>query len=333
MLRNHRRHTSLLFILLVTLGTALVVAAGVVVVRTAPVVNRLVTLGSASSLDCGCQLGPQAGQTSAIIYGSALLALSGAIILVTLLRTLLLLRRTRRFVSHQAIRSPSPVLLNMARELGLTDRIRQVEGDEAEVFCAGLLKPIIFISRKTLTALDSDELQAVMTHEQQHLIQRDPLRIFLVDVLTLAWRWIPGMRSVLGEYRDSLELAADEAVLVTSGSLRRLGSALLKLLAISRWPRRMGTAPVTFFGTNERRIDQLLGQAVVRPRRRWVLVMVLISLGFIAAVSSASARVSAAVARVDQVTNGQCREMRQLCTAPIRTWVPAMSHIELVSSE
>lgn len=95
----------------------------------------------------------------------------------------------------------------------------------------------------------------------------------------------------------------------------------------------MGTAPVTFFGTNERRIDQLLGQAVVRPRRRWVLVMVLISLGFIAAVSSASARVSAAVARVDQVTNGQCREMRQLCTAPIRTWVPAMSHIELVSSE
>src|SRR5260370_4969725 len=74
----------------------------------------------------------------------------------------------------------------------------------------GLLRPRIVIERDLALRLDTRELNAVHAHEQAHARHRDPLRIWLAQLVSdLQW---PQPRAIarLASWRHALELSRDE---------------------------------------------------------------------------------------------------------------------------
>ena len=131
----------------------------------------------------------------------------------------------------------------------------------ALAFCAGLLRPRIYISTGTLDALDAAELEAVIAHEQHHVRKRDPLRIFAAGVLSDGLFFAPALRRLADRYAALAELAADRAAVRAHGD--DPGALASALLAFDRAdPAVVGIAP--------ERVDHLLGDTP-----RWDLPLAL----------------------------------------------------------
>lgn len=132
-----------------------------------------------------------------------------------------------------------------------------IDDPRPQAFCAGYLRPRIYVSTAALAMLDDGELAAVLAHEQHHARRRDPLRVLLTEVLSHALFFLPVMRRLRRRYGALAELAADEAAVGAVGDAAPLASALLAF-GESAQPGVVGIAP--------ERVDHLLGQ-----RPRWEL--------------------------------------------------------------
>jgi len=115
---------------------------------------------------------------------------------------------------------------------------RVIDDATPKAFCAGLLRPRIYISTGALDRLDAAELRAVLAHEAHHASHRDPLRLFLARVLADALFFLPVMRPLQGRYAMLAELAADEAAIGASGNPQPLASAMLAFGELNDTARR-----------------------------------------------------------------------------------------------
>ncbi len=52
-----------------------------------------------------------------------------------------------------------------------------IDDPRVEAFCAGLLRPRVYITSGALAVLDGQGLNAVLAHERRHASRRDPLRL------------------------------------------------------------------------------------------------------------------------------------------------------------
>lgn len=130
-------------------------------------------------------------------------------------------------------------------------------------FCAGLLRPRVYVSTGTLATLDDPELGAVVAHERHHARVRDPLRIFVVRVLADGLFFLPALRPLSRRYAALAELAADRAAVRASrDDVAPLASALLSFEAAD--PAVVGIAP--------ERVDHLTGE-----RAPWQLPVLLLA--------------------------------------------------------
>ncbi len=127
-----------------------------------------------------------------------------------------------------------------------------VELDQPLAFCAGYLRPRIFISQGTLDQLTSAELRAVLAHERHHVRRRDPLRRLVAQVLADSLFFVPILRRISERYAALGEVAADEAAVQSVPDRRSLASALLKFS--EREPVPAGVA-----GIHPERVDHLMG--------------------------------------------------------------------------
>lgn len=123
--------------------------------------------------------------------------------------------------------------------IGLTQQISEmyhqrdivvIHSDQPLAFTFGFLKPRIVLSTKLLNMLDKHEIEAVVLHENYHREHYDPLKMYLVSLLSSTLWFLPVLNRWLYDYRMMRELLADEAAIRTMGSQLELGSALLKLL-------------------------------------------------------------------------------------------------------
>ena len=130
-----------------------------------------------------------------------------------------------------------------------------------QAFCAGLLRPRIYLSTGALRALGAQELASVMAHEAHHARLRDPLRVLIARVLSDALFFLPAVRRLAVRYSALAELAADGAAVRARGT-RPLASALLAFEAAA--PAVVGIAP--------ERVDHLLGE-----RQSWELPLALMA--------------------------------------------------------
>jgi Peptidase family M48 len=121
-----------------------------------------------------------------------------------------------------------------------------------QAFCAGYLRPSVYVSRRTVELLGDAELDAVLAHEDHHRRVRDPLRIACGRVLSEALFFVPVLKSLCERYADVAELSADRAaVRASAGSEAPLASALLAFDE---------NAPPGTSGISPERVDSLLGQ-------------------------------------------------------------------------
>lgn len=106
--------------------------------------------------------------------------------------------------------------------------VRLFPSSRPQAFCAGLLRPRVFLSAAARERLSQAELRAVLAHEGHHVRRRDPLRLLVARILAAALFFVPALGRLERRYGELAELAADEAAVRTAGSAA-LASALLKL--------------------------------------------------------------------------------------------------------
>lgn len=161
-----------------------------------------------------------------------------------------------------------------------------VFADEApKAFCAGLLRPRIYVSTGAIAALADDELQAVLAHERHHARCRDPLRLLAARTAGDALFFLPAVRRLADRYAALAELAADRAAVDAGGGGRRSLAAALLAFDTATSPAVVGIAP--------ERVDSLLGDG---PAWQLPLALMASALVVLTAIAVVAARVAEASA-------------------------------------
>jgi Zn-dependent protease with chaperone function len=180
---------------------------------------------------------------------AVLLVLAGlglAVVTILVLACWRQLRAYRHFVGDVRVLGPLP---------GHPD-VTVIADQTPQAFCAGYLRPRIYVSAGALELLASDELAAVVLHEKHHLSARDPLRLGCARVLSEALFFLPALRPLSDRYSELAEQRADEAaILAAGGATAPLASALLAFEA---------GAPGGSAGISPERVDSLLGKSTRR---------------------------------------------------------------------
>jgi hypothetical protein len=126
-----------------------------------------------------------------------------------------------------------------------------VRDERPQAFCAGYLRPRVFVSTAIARSLAAAELDAVIAHEAHHRLRRDPLRIAAARALCDALFFLPALRRLTERYCALAELSADEAAVDRhGGDPAALASAMLRVGGVDD-PAVVGIAP--------ERVDHLLG--------------------------------------------------------------------------
>jgi hypothetical protein len=139
-----------------------------------------------------------------------------------------------------------------------------------QAFCAGYLRPRIYISSGAVGRLPGAQLEAVVAHERYHARRRDPLRILLARVLGDCLFFMPVLRRLADRYGALSELAADEE------AVRRAGAGTLAAALLAFGERG---SPAVVVGIARERVDHLLGEGP-----RWELPVSLLAGSLVAIV-------------------------------------------------
>lgn len=216
----------------------------------------------------GCaQLGPCAVQIArAGVWGSvtrdAILLLASITVLAWSGRMIHLAVKTRALL-HQLPLCESPDRLRTAVERTGAARVVCVDATVDLAFCAGILRPQIFVARAAVDRLEQPELDAILLHERHHSQRRDPLRYAAFMALKDVCFYLPILAWIARYQRENAELAADRAAIAGVGRCP-VARALVSLAAPS------DPSPLAAFdGCVDLRVAQVLGDPlpIRRPSR------------------------------------------------------------------
>jgi Zn-dependent protease with chaperone function len=130
--------------------------------------------------------------------------------------------------------------------------INVIADPRPQAFCAGYLRPAVYVSHRTVEMLTERELGAVLAHERHHRRQRDPLRLAATRIFSQALFFVPVLKPLCKRYAEIAELSADRAaVSASSGHKAYLASALLAF---------DHNGPPDVAGVSPERVDSLLGE-------------------------------------------------------------------------
>lgn len=252
------------------------VGAGVLLVAVA-VALRAISLAppSPSAWLAACRrLLPSAPSPAALLVLA--LAVLGLVVAVRAARSALRQRRQqRRFLRDLRVVAEAEVC---------GSSVLLIDEPRPQAFCAGCLRPRLYLSIAALERLSEAELRAVLAHERHHLLRRDPLRVLVARVLSESLFFLPILPRLSARYAALAELAADEATVHHTNDRRALASALLSF--------GESGSPAIVVGIAPERVDHLLGE---RPRWELPASLVLGSLVAIAALTALALTTAAAV--------------------------------------
>lgn len=144
-----------------------------------------------------------------------------------------IIAQTKRFVRYYTVRvraGHSSKLKSVMKYLNLNkDRIVEVSERKSVVFCFGLLRSKICISDSLVKMLRKDELEAVLLHENHHMISREPLKLFIIKYFQSVFFFLPGIKIFIRKYAIYSELAADEEATCNFNNTSKLARALFKI--------------------------------------------------------------------------------------------------------
>ena len=242
--RGPRRDHRLVFRVQLALGAVGLIGASTAVVTAAASVHHDPSQAHDVVILGGHFTYPAVNAAAVVLL--ALAALGLAVVTILVLATWRQLRAYRHFVGDVRILGPLP---------GHPD-VTVIADQTPQAFCAGYLRPRIYVSAGALELLAPDEIAVVVLHEKHHLSARDPLRLACARILSQALFFLPALRPLGDRYSELAELRADEAAIVgTGGATAPLASALLAFEA---------GAPPGSAGISPERVDSLLGKSTRR---------------------------------------------------------------------
>lgn len=121
-------------------------------------------------------------------------------------------------------------LAQVARELNLKNKIIEIQSRQPVVFCFGFWRPKICIADALVDELNSAELSSVLLHEEHHLLQREPAKLFIVKAVSKVLFFVPGLKFLAHQYSTVSELAADKWAIANRPNKISLAGALYKVL-------------------------------------------------------------------------------------------------------
>ena len=128
-----------------------------------------------------------------------------------------------------------------------------IADERPRAFCAGLIRPMVYVSSGAVELLDQAALGAVLAHERHHARRRDPLRLAAGRVGARALFFVPGLRELLERQQSLAELSADESAIAAAPENRAaLAQAMLSFVEESGDDSGAGIDPA--------RVDQLVGE-------------------------------------------------------------------------
>ena len=145
------------------------------------------------------------------------------------------------------------------RRAGVT-RIACLDLAAPAAFCAGAIRPTVYVTRGLFQVLPADEATAVLVHEQDHLIGHEPLLRVILDALGRTLFFLPIVAWWAERQSQLAELRADRAAIEQVGAMP-LARALLALDASGPF-----ASLTAFAGTTGLRIAQVLGESTASPR-------------------------------------------------------------------
>lgn len=120
-----------------------------------------------------------------------------------------------------------------AAESGLANSVDVAQTDELVACTFGLWRPRVLVSTGAVSVLTPAELAAVLAHEAHHVRWRDPLRVYVAEVVRGAFAPLPLLGNLARHFAESSELAADRYAITRAGR-RPLAAALVKFLESPR---------------------------------------------------------------------------------------------------
>ena len=237
----------LLHLVVATLAVALLAGAAALVVG-----ELSFALPSSQAISNACVGWVQAGGPA------ALLGLSIAVLALTAIG-LGLKSVYRQIQASRGYMGTLPVSSDSVEIGGI--RCRLIDVDEPLAFCAGYLRPSVYLSSGAREQLAVAELQAVVGHEAHHRARRDPLRLLAARALADSLFFIPILRRISDRYSALGELAAHEAAVRAVRGRGPLASALLKF-------SESGLDPAPVVSIAPERVDHLMGDP---DATRWKL--------------------------------------------------------------
>ena len=122
-------------------------------------------------------------------------------------------------------------LAGIVTALGLTNKVILVNDSNLISFCCGIFSPSIIITTALVRSLTAKELEAVLLHEQSHLLSRDPLKVLIGKTFSLMFFFLPIFRELHKNIESVNELLADQWTIKYQQESTFLRRALKKILA------------------------------------------------------------------------------------------------------
>ncbi len=143
--------------------------------------------------------------------------------------------------------------------IGVKHQIIELQNKKPIIFCFGLITPKICASSGFIKKLSNKELKAVLLHEQHHLFNKEPIKIFIVSAITNALFFLPGLKSFSKQYLTLSELAADQWATDDFRDKIPLAGALYKAIKFKKQMLTKNELALSFFSSPimEERINKL----------------------------------------------------------------------------
>lgn len=185
--------------------------------------------------DCGCTQMTQLIAMHPFIFGTfiALSIIILAFIFYTVYKLVRLLTNTKKFTAQYLVNiktNHSAKLTQAIINLSLDHvKVIEIRNSKPVAFCFGLWRPRICISNGLIKILRQDELEAVLLHEQRHVISKEPIKLLIIKYFHSIFFFLPGINTHINKYLTYSELAADELATINFTDRSKLARALYKI--------------------------------------------------------------------------------------------------------
>jgi len=162
-----------------------------------------------------------------------------------------------KVVKTRARKQLSSKLKKAAKSANLDNKIIEVEDEKPFIFCFGWRQPKICVSSKLVKELNKTELTVALLHEKHHLINSEPMKLFLIKSTVKVLFFIPGLKALAGKYVVFSEITADGLATGNWRNKKTLARALDKVIKLGEQPALTNNLAISFFSTIDERINKL----------------------------------------------------------------------------